>query len=307
MTRVIITGGAGFIGSHIADQFVASGASVAIIDNLSSGNSKNLPSGAVLHEIDIRDEAARGLILDFKPDIVIHAAAQISVTESMKDPALDADINVRGFVNLLQGCMEDVKPYFVFISTGGAMYGDQQVFPAPETHPARPSSFYGLSKQVGENYLDLWRRSFGLSGCTLRLANVYGPRQNPHGEAGVIAIFAKRILNNASTTIYGDGGQTRDFVYVEDVARAVMAACQQKVSGVFNIGTGIETDINTVYNEVASALQANLPANKAEARPGEQRRSVIDASLAKATFSWAPSVSFKEGIRKTVDWFKRHN
>lgn len=304
MPKAIVTGGAGFIGSHIVEALLADGLEVEVIDNLSSGYRENLPKGVVLHELDIRSPEVRELLLSRKPDFLVHCAAQISVRVSMEDPCLDTDINVRGIVNLLQAFKGTAHPHFVFLSTGGAIYGEQEVFPAPENHPVVPCSIYGLAKRVGELYLDLWKRQFGAKFVALRLANVYGPRQNPHGEAGVVAIFNQRLLNREVPTINGSGKQTRDFVFVKDVARAVAICCRNSSEGIFNIGTGRETDVNRLYELIRGALGSSLDANRVPAKAGEQMRSSIDSGLAKRALGWEPQVGIEEGIRKTCEWFE---
>lgn len=307
MRRVLITGGAGFIGSHIAELFLAAGDQVVVIDDLSTGDKKNLAhaSGIRLEVADVTSNQAAKLITDFKPEIVVHAAAQISVRESMRDPVNDARVNVLGLLNVLNSLDNQALPYFVFFSTGGALYGEQNSFPADESHPIRPESVYGASKYSSELYLELWQRAYGLKFVALRLANVYGPRQNPHGEAGVVAIFSKLLTALKVPVINGDGEQSRDFIYVSDVAEAVKAACQKRVIGAFNIGTGIETTVNTLYKAITSAHQSNVKAQYVAAKAGEQMRSVISPKLASKTFNWSAKVALEQGIKETVEWFKR--
>jgi UDP-glucose 4-epimerase len=304
MTKVLVTGGAGFIGSHIVDAMLERGSEVHVLDDLSSGSLDNLTLSARFHQGDIRDESMPQTLRSIEPDIIIHCAAQISVRASMEDPRLDTEINVLGLINMLQTYEGGPAPYFVFLSTGGAMYGEQEIFPAPETHPVRPESVYGLAKRVSEQYLDLWKRQFSLSSCCLRLANVYGPRQNPHGEAGVVAIFAERLLKADVPTINGTGEQTRDFVYVKDVANAVLAVCDRKAEGIFNVGTGRETSVNEVYRLLARSLESDIQPQYGPGKAGEQLRSCIDATLAKRTFGWVPGISLEEGLSETATWFR---
>lgn len=305
MANVLITGGAGFIGSHVADLFCAAGNSVSIIDDLSSGCRENVPQRARLHVVDIRSPEAVRILKAEQPSIVVHAAAQMSVRLSMEDPVHDAELNVVGMVNVLNALRGlPQSPRFVFISTGGAIYGEQSAFPAAEDHPQRPASVYGLAKKVGEMYLEFWQREFGLRGCVLRLANVYGPRQNPHGEAGVVAIFCKMLAQAARPTIYGSGRQTRDFVYVEDVARAVFMAANSAADGIYNIGTGKESSINEIYSALARAFDSNLEAQYAPGKPGEQMRSSIDASRARRELGWSPELSVEQGLARTASWFR---
>ena len=306
MAKAVVTGGAGFIGSHICEQLLAAGERVLVIDNLSSGRRGNLPAGVEFHELDIRAAAARNLMADFAPDVVVHAAAQMSVTESMKDPVYDAEVNICGMLSLLHAFQGRSLPYWVFLSTGGAIYGEQDYFPADERHPIRPTSVYGAAKRAAELYLELWQRVYGLRFAALRLSNVYGPRQNPHGEAGVVAIFCRRLLNGETPVIYGDGRQTRDFVFVGDVCRAVMKVCERRVQGVYNIGTGRESTVNQVYREIAAVLGSQTAARYEGVRPGEQRRSCIDAASARRVFDWAPELDLAAGLKVTAAWFRDH-
>jgi len=304
MGVVVVTGGAGFIGSHIADDMISSGHTVHIIDDLSTGVRSNLPANAVFHHYDICNEEAGSLIKSLSPDIVIHTAAQISVRRSMEVPPEDVRVNVQGLVSLLHSCNTVKLPFFVFLSTGGAIYGNQDYFPAKEDHPIRPTSIYGLSKKVGEEYLEFWQREHGLKFAALRLANVYGPRQNPHGEAGVVAIFAKKLFAGETPVINGDGKQTRDFVYVKDVVAAVNAVATKKATGIFNIGTGIETSVNELYKYIKDSSEVSIDAKYGDAKSGEQLRSSIDASKAKSTFGWEAKTKLNEGILETVRSFK---
>lgn len=304
MGIVVVTGGAGFIGSHIADDMIAAGHTVHIIDDLTTGMRSNLPSSAIFHHYDICSEEAGSLIKSLLPDIIIHTAAQISVRRSMEAPAEDVRVNVQGLVNVLHSCDLNKLPFFVFLSTGGAIYGDQDYFPAKEDHPIRPTSIYGLSKRVGEEYLDFWSREYGLKFAALRLSNVYGPRQNPHGEAGVVAIFAKRLFAGEVPIINGDGTQTRDFVYVKDVVAAAHEVTMSRSAGIFNIGTGAETSVNTLYGHIRDAAGVKVEATHGEAKAGEQLRSAIDASKARSTFGWEPKTKLKAGIIETVNSFR---
>ncbi len=304
MARAVVTGGAGFIGSHIVDALLSSGYSVDIIDDLSSGNEANVSKGAVLHRMDIRSPEARAFLSKHSPDLLVHAAAQISVRASMENPVFDAETNVVGLVNLLHAFSGRKPPHIVFLSTGGAIYGEQDYFPAAEDHPVRPTSVYGLAKRVGEMYLDLWGREYKLTWTALRLANVYGPRQNPHGEAGVVAIFSQRLLRKQQAVINGEGTQTRDFVYVGDVAAAAKVVAEKRITGTFNIGTGRETSVNELYELIRKSVGTDSRAPHVEAKAGEQMRSCIDASLAAKTFGWRPSMKIEDGIKATVEWFR---
>ena len=304
MVTVAVTGGAGFIGSHVAGLLSKNGNRVVVLDDLSTGKRENLPCGVEFHQVDIRSQQACGLIRDTKPDVVVHLAAQISVTESMRNPVKDADINVCGALNLLSALDGSRLPYFVFISTGGAIYGEQETYPAPETHANRPTSVYGVSKRAVELFLDLWARQFGLRHAALRLANVYGPRQDPHGEAGVVAIFAKALLEGKSPVIFGSGEQTRDFVYVEDVAAAVNAAVEQKTVGTYNIGTGRETTVNELFVGMREVFGLKIEATYKPARVGDQFRSVIDPRLAGEKLGWKPRFALTDGLVRTCRWFE---
>ena len=242
--RILLTGGAGFIGSHVADQLLARGHEVAIIDDLSSGKKENIPEGAAFYERDIRDGCAE-VFEEFEPDALCHQAAQMDVRRSVREPDFDADVNVLGTLRLLENCVKYGLEKVVFASTGGAVYGEQLQYPAPEDHPQYPISPYGVSKLAGERYLHFYNAQHGLPYAALRYANVYGPRQDPHGEAGVVAIFCGNLAAGRGSTINGSGEQTRDYVYVEDVARANVIALQgDPRSGTYNDGTGIETSVN---------------------------------------------------------------
>ena len=305
MSNVIVTGGAGFIGSHVADMLLACGHNVHVFDNLSTGKRENIPEKAVFHEIDIRSDKLVTLIKDVCPESIVHAAAQVSVRQSMYDPPGDVDINVKGIVNLLSSCKGNKLPFMVFFSTGGAIYGEQDTFPATEDHAIRPTSIYGLSKWVAERYFDFWKREAAFHGSVLRLSNVYGPRQDPHGEAGVVAIFSQKLIAGKDAVIFGDGKQSRDFVFVGDVVEGVRLALENKVEGTFNIGTGIETNVNELYSMIAGCLGVDAKPKYEPERPGEQRRSCIDNSLAREKLSWSPKQEIQGGLCLTAEWFKQ--
>jgi len=302
--KVLVTGGAGFIGSHVCDEFASRGQTVVALDNLSTGNKRNLSGKVSLVELDIRSPEAAAYITNLKPDVICHLAAQMDVRKSVEDPRFDAESNIVGMLNLLEAGRRAGVKKFIFSSTGGAIYGEQDVFPAPETHATRPVSPYGVSKAAGELYLGYYRAQYGLDYVALRYANVYGPRQNPHGEAGVVAIFAGRLVARESCTIFGEGKQSRDFVFGKDVARANYLAFERDFVGPVNIGTGIETDINRIYELLALAAGVKQPAIHAAAKPGEQRRSCIDPSLAKRVLGWSPAVSLEEGLPQTLAYFR---
>jgi UDP-glucose 4-epimerase len=298
--KILVTGGAGFIGSHVVDRCVEAGHRVAVVDDLSSGQRQQVNAAARLHVVDIRAPALDDVFRDETPEAVVHLAAQASVGRSVANPQLDAEINVLGSLNLLECARRGGTRRFVYISTGGAGYGDTDVVPTPESHPTRPVSPYGTSKVAAELYLGCWEALHGLSGVVLRLANIYGPRQNPHGEAGVVAIFTDRLLKGEPCIINGDGLQTRDYVYVGDVAEAALLALERpEVTGPINIGTGVETTVVALFEALRAAF-GHGESRHGPARPGEQRRSLLDASRARQVLGWTPRVGLDEGLRRTV-------
>ncbi len=302
--NLLITGGAGFIASHIADACISEGHSVTIVDDLSKGRMENVNPSAEFHQMDIRSPELITLFRRNRFDVVIHHAAQMDIRKSVDDPIFDASVNILGSINLLECCRTTAVPKFIFASTGGAIYGEQEKFPADESHPNNPLSPYGIAKLAVEKYLYYYREFCGLRSIALRYANVYGPRQNPHGEAGVVAIFTSRILEGKPVTINGDGTQTRDYVYVGDVVRANMLVLHHDSSDVFNVGTGIETDVNTIFHVINRLLGGKAAECHGEAKKGEQKRSVLDASRLNRMFGWQPSVRIDEGLRRTVDFFR---
>ena len=301
--KVLVTGGAGFIGSHATDHLLERGHEVAVADNLSTGKRENVPEGARFYEADVRsglDEVFR----EFKPEAVAHQAAQMDVRRSVREPDFDADVNVLGTVRLLQNCVEHDVSKFILASTGGAVYGEQQEFPAREDHPQYPVSPYGVSKLAGERYLHYYETQYGLPYVALRYANVYGPRQDPHGEAGVVAIFCGNLRDGKTSTINGSGEQTRDYVFVGDVARANVLALEGNISsGAFNIGTGIETDVNHLYELLLKESGKELPPEHGPGKPGEQSRSCVDPGRAGEVFGWRPEVDLASGLRETLRHF----
>ena len=304
--KVLITGGAGFIGSTAADQFLAAGWDVAILDDLSSGKRGNVPAGARFYPVDVRSEAALEAVKKERPDVICHQAAQIDVRRSMSDPRFDADVNVGGLLNLMQAAVAAGSvEHVVFASSGGATYGDTDVIPTPESHPQRPVSCYGAAKAASEVYLGVYRANHGIKFTALRYANVYGPRQDPHGEAGVVAIFCGRLLDGKACTIYGDGTQTRDYVFVADVARANVLAAEKRFDGPLNVGTGIETDVNQIYAHLARAAGVSRPAEHAPGRMGEQKRSCVDPAAAAKAIGWKPEVGIEDGLARTLDFFRK--
>lgn len=306
--KILVTGGAGFIGSHIVDRLIAEGHAVAVVDNLSSGRAELVHPAATLHRCDIRSDGLADVFVAERPQAVVHVAAQAEVRRSVADPLLDASVNVLGTIAVLESGRRAGVSRVIYTSTGGAAYGDTDVLPTPEHHPARPASPYGVSKVTGESYLECWRSLTGMSTLTLRLANVYGPRQNPAGEAGVVAIFAYRLLRGELCIVNGDGEQTRDYVYVEDVADAVVRGLSRpEVTGVANIGTGGETSVNEIYLRLARAAGVDRAAVHGPAKPGEQRRSVLDAAHAKRVLGWTPRTTLADGLARTLEYFRKQS
>ncbi len=318
--KILVTGGAGFIGSHIVDALREAGHAVAVLDDLSSGARENVPEGVPLHVVDIRDAAAVGrAFATERPDAVCHQAAQMSVSRSVREPRFDAEVNCLGLINVLDAAVAQGCRRVVFASSGGVLYGDVTA-PAPETTPADPVSPYGITKWVGERYLKFYAAEHGLAAVALRYSNVYGPRQNPHGEAGVVAIFLKKLLAGQAATINGDGRYIRDYVYGPDVARANVIALTGDVAAVqpgtltsLNIGTGVGMDVNEIESQLREALatllaargrSATLPApTHGPARPGDLRSNLVDAGLADRVLSWRPTVAVSEGLARTAAWF----
>lgn len=305
--KIMVTGGAGFIGSWVVDSYISNGHEVLIFDDLSSGRLENINAKAKFVKGDIRDRSlVKSVMDDFKPDVVNHHAAQIDVRKSVEDPAYDAEVNIIGSITLLENSIKHGVKKFVFASTGGAIYGEPEDIPADESTPPMPISAYGTSKYAVEKYLEYYRHIYSLDFVALRYANVYGPRQNPHGEAGVVAIFCSRILSGRTCLIYGDGSQTRDYVYVGDVARANVLALNSK-SGSYNIGTGVETSVNDLVNELGVASGQVFNTEYAAARAGEVLRISLEADLAEEVLGWEPRVFLDEGIRNTWEWFRASN
>ena len=305
--RVLVTGGAGFVGSHLVDRLVDDGWEILVLDDLSSGKVSRLVGarrrGAVtVHKIDIRSEGLMDTVGRFSPDLVFHLAAQTSVPASVADPRRDADINITGTVNLLEAAgLADVKR-LVFTSTV-AVYGRETTLPAREVSRPRPESPYGISKKVAEDYLEFWRQQRGLDYAVIRPSNIYGPRQDPTGEAGVVAIFSRACLDRRRPTIFGSGTDTRDYVYVDDVVDALMRAAEVGGGGIYNVGTGIETTTKQVFRTVARHARFGGSPVDGPPRPGDIPRSVLDWSLAREELGWQPFTTFEDGIRRTVAWF----
>jgi UDP-glucose 4-epimerase len=301
--RIVLSGGAGFIGSHVAEHLLERGHEVLVVDALSSGRRENVPEGARFFEEDIRS-GCQEIFKEFRPEVLCHQAAQMDVRRSVREPDFDAGINILGTIRLLENCVEHGVRKVVFASTGGAIYGEQLEFPATENHPQYPISPYGVSKLAAERYLHYYRAQYGLPYVALRYSNVYGPRQDPHGEAGVVAIFCRNLAADKVSTINGSGEQTRDYVYVGDVARANVLALENEVpSGAYNIGTGVETNVNRLYELLRDISGKDLPANHGPAKPGEQLRSSISPAWAGRVLGWRPEVKLAAGLEETLRFF----
>ena len=307
--KVLVTGGAGFIGSHVTDRLIQDGHSVDVMDDLSSGIPENVHPSAQLHVMDIRSEEAAELIRKNRYSSLIHHAAQMDVRRSVSDPAFDVQVNILGLVNLMEAGRASGLTKVVFASTGGAIYGEPESGPQSEQHPQRPLSPYGISKLTCEKLLYFYLHEYGIPFVALRYSNVYGPRQNAHGEAGVIAIFSERLLSGQPTMIHGDGLQTRDYVYVDDVARANHAALDFSGPSIaLNIGTGIETDVVTLHKMLEESTGIHQSPIHGPSKSGEQRRSVLDWSKAAEVLSWSPMIDLSKGLQKTARWFiDRHH
>ena len=303
--RHLVTGGAGFIASHVVDRLIAGGEEVAVVDNLSSGRRENVNPQAAFYQIDIRDRDALARVFEeFRPQVVNHHAAQIDVRKSVADPVFDADCNVLGSLNVILESVRTGVKHFIYASTGGAIYGEPERTPADEDHPVSPLAPYGISKHTVEHYLRMYHANEGLRYVALRYANIYGPRQDPQGEAGVMAIFIGRMLAGKRPIIFGDGTATRDYVYVEDAAAANEAALRVQKVGVYNVGTAVETTVLEIVQGLNGVLGTDLDPEFAPPRPGEVQRIALDARLAQRELGWRPTVSFDEGLRLTADWFR---
>lgn len=304
--RILVTGGAGFIGSHIVDALVSHGHEVWVIDNLSTGKRINVNRQARFLKYDLTRPRAAKLIARIAPDVIHHLTAQMDVRKSVRDPAGNARINILALINTLQGASFAKTKTFIFASSGGVIYGEARLRPTPETSPLMPISPYGVAKLAGEHYGRYFGEQFGLRTVSLRYGNVFGPRQNPNGEAGVIAIFARKFLQGQIPLINGDGRNARDFVYVSDVVAANLAAQKNVVSGSFNIGTGQEININEIARLLQEITGSKVRPTHGPAKPGEQRHSQLDIRRARRVLGWRPRVSLALGLQKTVEWFKKN-
>lgn len=303
--RILVTGGAGFIASHIVDAFIKDGHSVVVLDDLSSGFEKNINPQAKFVKANICDKNLDKLFETEKFDLINHHAAQMDVRRSVKDPEFDATTNILGTINLLQNAVLYGVKKFMFASTGGAIYGEQDYFPADENHNTQPKSPYGISKLAVEKYLHFYYSEYGLKYTILRYANIYGPRQNPFGEAGVVAIFSTKLLKGEQPIINGSGEQTRDYVYVGDVVKANLITLDDKISDIYNVGTGIETNVNDLFHLLNKITGAGKEEKHGPAAAGEQLRSVITSDKLFNKFNWRPSTKLEDGLVQTVNFFRK--
>lgn len=307
--KVLVTGGAGFIGSHVSDGLIEAGHEVVVIDNLSTGKAEFVNPKATFYELDITSPKVEEVFRRHPPQVVNHHAAQKDVNKSVQDPAFDAQVNILGTLNLLENCVRYGVKRVIFASSGGTVYGEPQRLPVSEGHAERPLSPYGVSKLAAEHYLRFYQKVHRISSVSLRYGNVYGPRQDPLGEAGVVAIFALRLLEGKPTVIYGDGEQARDFLYVADAVAANLAAVRlaSAAAEVVNVGTGLATSVNVVLRKLTDALGLEFRPVYEKAREGEIRTICLDAQRANSLFGWSPATSLDKGIRKTVESFGKPN
>jgi UDP-glucose 4-epimerase len=303
--KILVTGGAGFIGSHVVDTYVQHGHQVVIVDDLSTGRASNLNPAAAFYRLDIRDPALADVFAREHPDAVNHHAAQMDVRRSVAEPGFDAEVNILGSINLLECARRHQVRRLIYISTGGAVYGEPEYVPCDEAHPINPICPYGASKHTVEHYLYMYRQMYGLDYVVLRYPNVYGPRQDPHGEAGVVAIFTGQMLAGRPVIINGDGEQERDFVFVGDCARANLLALETPAaSGIYNLGCGSGTTVNQIFQSLRKATSYDREAAYGPAKTGETRRIFLNAGRIRAELGWAPSLDLDEGIRQTVSYFR---
>ncbi len=303
-TKILVTGGAGFIGSHLVDRLIQEGNEVIVVDNLSTGKRKNINKKAQFYKMDIQSKRIERVFRNERPLIVVHLAAQMSVRHSTDDPGFDAQVNILGTINVLEHAVKQGVRKVTFASSGGVVYGEQEIFPASESHRTEPLSPYGISKLAGEKYLAYYANATGLRYVALRFANVYGPRQDSEGEAGVVAIFSKQMLDGGQPIVNGTGKQTRDFIYVDDAVEAILVTLGEDVQGIFNVGTGQETTINECYGIIKSLTKCQCKELYGAAKKGEQFRSVLDVTKLREVFGWDPQVTLREGLTRTVDFFR---
>ena len=302
--KILVTGGAGFIGSHLVDRLVQEGHEVVVADNLSTGKRRNLNRAAEFYKRDVQSSRMESVFRRERPVVLIHLAAQMNIRRYVEDPLFDAQVNILGMLNVLDQAVRYGTRKVIFASSGGAIYGEQDVFPAPESHATRPLSPYGISKLTGEYYLAYYQRVSGIQCVSLRFSNVFGPRQDPHGEAGVVAIFTQKMLAGEQPIINGNGRQTRDFIYVDDVVEAHMAVLGKDVQGIYNVGTAHETSVNELFGKLVDLTKSGCKQLYGPAKKGEQARSVVDASKLRQELGWEPRVSLDEGLSRTVEYFR---
>ncbi len=305
--RILVTGGAGFIGSHVVDKYIAAGHQVIVVDDLSTGNRANLNPQATFYHVDVRSPELCAIFEREKPDVVNHHAAQVNVRRSVSEPLFDAQINVLGSINVLECARQYKVRKVIYISSGGAIYGEPVELPCDEDHPVQPLSPYGASKYIVERYLYLYQQNYGLDYTVLRYGNVYGPRQDPSGEAGVVAIFAGLMVENESPTVYGSGEQERDFVYVEDCARANLLALERGSGRAYNLGAGLGISINQIFDLLRRITACDCEAIYAPAKVGETFRIYLDVTRAREELNWQVTVDLEEGLRRTVDYFENQS
>ncbi len=304
--NILVTGGAGFIGSHVVDAYINDNHNVVIVDDMSRGRKEFINPRATFHQISISDPQLANIIQKESIKVISHHAAQISVSDSVKNPVKDAESNIIGTLQLLQNAVECGIDKFIFASTGGAIYGEQDYFPAGEDHPQKPTSPYGLSKLSVEGYLKFYKEQYGLKSIIFRYGNVFGPRQNPNGEAGVVAIFNNRLLKGQAPIINGDGEQTRDYIFVRDVVNANLLALKLNGSDTFNVGTGQETSVNELTHLILEVAESDIDVQTSKKNNFEQRRSCLDYKKLKGSLNWSPKVSLKEGLSETFIFFKNN-
>ena len=305
--KTLITGGAGFVGSHLVDKLIKEGQSVVIVDDLSTGKKENVNSEAKFYQLDIQSPEIENVFLAEKPEIVFHLAAQVDLRKSVESPIENAKINILGSLNVLENCRKFGVKKIIFASSGGVIYGEAEKIPTSESALEAPLSPYGVEKLAVEKYLKFYRKSFGLSSISLRFANIYGPRQNSKGESGVVAIFTDKILNGESPIIYGEGNQTRDYLYVEDAVSALSESGREQfsaASGIFNVGTGQETSVDEIYEIIAGKTNQEIEPKKEAEKKGDLQRSCLNCSLIKKELNWEPKFNLEEGLEKTINWFR---
>ncbi|MCZ6801823.1 MAG: GDP-mannose 4,6-dehydratase [Nitrospirae bacterium] len=302
--KVLVTGGAGFIGSHVVDRLIQEGHEVVVVDNLSTGKRKNVPHAANFYKADTQGSRLDRILKKERPTVIFHLAAQMNVRKSTEDPGFDAQVNILGTINLLESAVRYGTRKVIFASSGGAVYGEQQIFPAPESHPTHPLSPYGISKLTGEHYLAYYEHVAGLGYVSLRYGNVYGPRQAPEGEAGVVAIFSQAMLKEGQPLINGNGLQTRDYIFVDDVVSATVGAMQPNIQGTYNVGTGKESSVNEIFHQVKLLTNSECKEIHGPEKRGEQIRSVLNSAKLREALDWEPMVVLDEGLQLTVEFFK---